>query len=68
MAASNGSPKITIDEKDYDINDLSDEAKGQLASLQAVDRRLSSLKEETAILQTARIAYSNALRDLLPRD
>lgn len=66
MASANGSAKLTIDEKEYDIGALSEEAKAQLASVQAVDRRLAKLKEEAAILQTARIAYSNALRDLLP--
>lgn len=68
MASANGSAKLTIDDTDYNIDQLSDEAKAQLASLQAVDRRLNSLREETAILQTARIAYSNALRELLPNE
>lgn len=68
MASANGTAKLTIDDTDYNIDQLSDEAKAQLASLQAVDRRLNSLREETAILQTARIAYSNALRELLPNE
>lgn len=68
MASANGSAKLTIDDTDYNIDQLNDEAKAQLASLQAVDRRLNSLREETAILQTARIAYSNALRELLPNE
>lgn len=58
-------PKITIDNIDYDLDDLSDAAKAQLASLQAVDRRLSQLQEEVAIHQTARIAYANALNAAL---
>ena len=38
---------------------------GQLVSLQAVDRRIAALQEELAILQTARIAYGNALKQEL---
>lgn len=53
---------LTIDGKDYDSDALSDNAKAQLVSLQAVDRRIESLQEELAILQTARIAYGNALK------
>ena len=53
---------LTIDGKDYDSDALSENAKAQLVSLQAVDRRIESLQEELAILQTARIAYGNALK------
>lgn len=59
-------PTITIDELQYDVDSLSEEAKAQLVSMQAVDRRIALLQEETAILQTARIAYGKALRELLP--
>lgn len=58
-------PAIKIDEKEYDLDTLSDDAKAQVASIQAVERRLSQLREETAILQTARAAYGNALKSLL---
>lgn len=57
---------ITIDNINYTLDSLSDDAKAQLVSLQAVDRRLADLQEQVAILQTARIAYSNALRGMLP--
>lgn len=57
---------IKIDDKEYDLDALSDDAKAQLASIQAVERRLGQLREETAILQTARAAYGNALKSLLP--
>ena len=58
-------PTITIDGKNYAIDTFSDGAKGQLISLQAVDRRIAALQEELAILQTARIAYGNALKQAL---
>lgn len=57
---------IKIDDFEYDLESLSEKAKAQLGSLSAVDRRIAMLQEEMAILQTARIAYGNALKDLLP--
>jgi len=57
---------ITIDGLVYDLDNLSDDAKAQLGSVQAVDRRIAMVQEEMAILQTARIGYSKALQALLP--
>jgi cell division protein ZapA (FtsZ GTPase activity inhibitor) len=59
-------PNITIDNQEYDLNQLSDEAKAQLQSLQFVDAELARLKAQSAVLQTARIAYSRALQTALP--
>ena len=53
---------INVDGKDYALDSLSDNAKAQLMSIQAVDRRIENLQEELAILQTARIAYGNTLK------
>ena len=58
---------IKIDGKDYNLEDLSEEAQSQLASLQFVDSELQRLNSQAAILQTARIAYSKALNDALPK-
>ena len=44
---------ITIDEVQYELEELSDEAKAQLESLQAVEVRIAKANEEIAILQTA---------------
>ncbi|WP_445947849.1 hypothetical protein [Sphingorhabdus sp.] len=57
---------ITIDGLAYDLDSLSDDAKAQLGSMQAVDRRIALVQEEMAILQTARMGYSKALQELLP--
>ena len=57
--------KITIDEKDYDVDDLSDEAKAQVVSLNFVDAELSRLQLKVAAMQTARNAYATALKSLL---
>ena len=58
-------PIIKIDEKDYDLDTLSDEAKAQLTSIQFVDAELQRLNAQTAVLQTARIAYAKALNEAL---
>jgi len=57
---------IKIDEQDYDLDTLSDDAKAQLASIQFVDSELARLQANAAALQTARMAYSKALQAALP--
>jgi hypothetical protein len=57
--------KVTIDEIDYDLDKLSSEAKNQLVSLQFVDQELQKLNAQAAVLQTARVAYINALKECL---
>lgn len=59
-------PTIKIDNVDYDLDSLSNEAKAQLASLQFVEQELARLQAQSAALQTARIAYANALKAALP--
>jgi hypothetical protein len=60
-------PKVTIDDKDYLIEDLSDDAKNQLSSMNVVDQKITSLQQEIAIMQTARNAYARALTSALPQ-
>ena len=57
---------IKIDNMLYDIDTLSAEAKAQLISLQFCDAELQRLQAQAAVLQTARMAYSNALKAALP--
>ena len=59
-------PTIKIDNRDYDLDTLSPEARGQLTSLQFVDAELTRLQAQAAVLQTARMAYSKALQAALP--
>lgn len=54
--------KITIDGNEYEYENLSDRAKGQLTSMQFIDSELARLQANAAILQTARIAYSKELK------
>jgi len=58
---------ITIDNKEYKLADLSDEAKAQIGSIQVVDQKIADLNSQLAIMQTARNAYSQALTSLLPK-
>lgn len=57
---------ITIDKIEYDLDSLFDEAKAQLTSLQFVDAEIQRLTAQSAVLQTARMAYSKALQAALP--
>lgn len=56
---------ITIDGQNYDLDKLSEEAKAQIASIQAVDMKLNELKRDTAIVMTARNMYVQALKKSL---
>ena len=59
-------PIINIDNVEYDTDNLSDEAKAQLISLQFCDQELARLQDQAAAYQTARIAYAKALQSALP--
>ena len=59
---------ITIDNTEYDLEQLSDNARAQLGSIQTVDQKLAELQAEAAILQTARTAYASALKAELPNN
>ena len=55
-------PMFTIDDVEYNTEDLSDNGKAQLASLQFLEVQMSKLKNELAVYQTAKISYINALK------
>lgn len=57
---------IKIDNRDYDFDTLTNEAKAQLQSLQFCDAELARLQAQAAVLQTARVAYAKALQAALP--
>ena len=57
---------ISIDGVDYDAAKLSPEALAQLGSIRFVDQELERLQARVAVLQTARLAYAKALKELLP--
>lgn len=53
--------QITINNQRYNIADMTDAAKQQLANVQLVDGEIAKRQQEIAIFQTARQAYVNAL-------
>ena len=55
-------PKITVDNIEYNTEDLSENGKAQLASLQFLEVQMNKLKAEIAVYQTARSSYANALK------
>jgi hypothetical protein len=57
--------KATIDGTEYDTDTMSEEAKGQLQNVVFCDRKIADMKNEAAIIQTARNAYALNLSKLL---
>ena len=55
-------PKITVDGIEYNTEDLSDNGKAQLASLQFLEVQMNKLRNEIAVFQTAKAAYIAALK------
>lgn len=62
MAENQGEQKITIDDVEYPVADLSESAKAQIVNIQFVDNKLQQLRNELAVSDTARIGYSAALK------
>lgn len=60
--AEGNDQKITIDDVEYNLSDLTDDAKTQLANIQFVDAQIQQLNNEWAVADTARLGYTNALK------
>ena len=65
MSENQNEQKITIDGKEYSIDDMSEAAKAQIQNLKFVDAQIQQLKNEWAVADTARIGYTNALKQEL---
>jgi len=57
---------ITIDNIEYNADNLSDQAKQQLQMIQIADQEVTRLNAQLAIMQTARAVYINSLKQALP--
>tara|TARA_B110000438_G_C15352055_1_gene452559 strand:+ start:138 stop:377 length:240 start_codon:yes stop_codon:yes gene_type:complete len=57
---------ITIDDKEYSLDDLSDECKAEIQSLQFCEGEIARLNAKLAVAATARIAYQRAVAKLMP--
>ena len=55
-------PKINVDGVEYNTEDLSDNGKAQLASLQFLEVQMKKLQNEIAVFQTAKGADMAALK------
>lgn len=55
-------PKITVNDIEYNTEDLSENGRAQLASLQFLETQMNKLKAEIAVYQTARNSYIAALK------
>jgi hypothetical protein len=55
-------PKITVDGIEYNTEDLTENGKAQLASLQFLEVQMKKIQSEIAVYQTARNSYINVLK------
>ena len=60
--------KITIDDKEYEIPESSEEATAQLNNIQFVEEMILQKNNELQVAQTAQIGYSRALKRELDKD
>jgi len=60
--------KITIDEKEYETDDLSEEARAQLVSYQFAANEIQRLEALLAAMQTASNTYAKALKEELDKE
>lgn len=58
---------VRINDKEYRLADLSQEAQAQLTNLRVCEAELQRLKAQIAITETAKAAYGRALEAALPR-
>ncbi len=66
MAEEQG--KLTIDGTEYNLAELSDEAKAQIQNIKITEAEMKHLGIKTAIAKTARNAYVQALKSALPKN
>ena len=54
--------KITIDEKEYDLSEATENVKLQVANVEFVDEMILQKNNELQIAETAKIGYLRALK------
>jgi flagellar biosynthesis/type III secretory pathway chaperone len=62
----NEKDKVTLGEKEYSFEDLTDQGKAIFQSLKFVDKESAETQSRIAVLNTARTSYMKALQDELP--
>jgi len=58
---------IKIDDKEYKVEELSEEAKVQIANIRYVDSKIADLQAQLATLNAARLFYFEQLNKHLPK-
>jgi len=66
--AEQQSQTVTINGTEYNLNDLSENARHQVTNLHVTDQEIARLQQQLAICQTARTAYARALAEELPKE
>ena len=59
---------IIIDDKEYNVTELSDEVKAEIQSLQFAQTEFDRLNAKLAITMTAINAYKRAIKELLSQE
>ena len=54
--------KFRLEDKEYDVENLSDQAKATLASLQFATTRMQELSNMQALLRRAKISYMETIK------
>ena len=54
--------KITIDEKEYDLSEATENVKVQVANVEFVDEMIIQKNNELQVAETAKIGYLRALK------
>mgnify|MGYP006978387797 CR=1 FL=1 len=54
---------LKIDGVDYAVSDLSEAARAQIANIQYCDQQIAQRQSEWAVADTARLAYTAALKN-----
>lgn len=54
--------KFKLEDKEYDVENLSDQAKATLASLQFTTTRMQELNNMQALLRRAKISYMETIK------
>lgn len=67
MVEDKTTKKVTINDVEYKLDELSDTARAQLGNIHFVDAQLQQLNNEWAVCDTARIGYTNALQTELSK-
>jgi len=55
-------PKISIDGAEYELSSLTEQARAQMQNIRFCEEQIRQLESEWAIADTARLAYSQALK------